>query len=265
MKWNKEINKKIDSETLTTERIYAPHLSLGEKGIMEHLGRYNFALNILKETDIVLDAACGSGYGSDILAIKAKQVTALDFSDHAINYAQKNYPKSNIVFKKVDLNKKIDLADNSIDVIVSFETLEHVLNQDSMLGEFKRVLKPEGKLIISTPDNDIISGGIKSDNPYHVKELSKDQFISLIGKYFSLIELYDQGILTELPFWKRFLKKFRKITFLRKLKQRLMKFLGLEKAVHSHFAAEAFTEITKVSATEKNFYYVLIAVCANKK
>jgi len=265
MKWNKEINKEGDYETLTTERIYAPNPFSGEKGIIEHLDRYNFALNFIKEIDIVLDAACGSGYGSEILATKAKQVIALDFSDHAIKYAQKNHSKKNIIFKKADLNEKIELADNLVDIVISFETLEHILNQDIMLSEFKRVLKPDGKLIISTPDNDIISGGLKSDNPFHVKELNKIQFLLLIENFFSLIELYGQGILTKLPFWKMSLKKFRRITFLRKVKQRLMKLLGLEKAVHSHFAAEAFTEITKIPVDQKNSYYVLIALCSNKK
>lgn len=260
-----ERDKKIDPETLTTERIYAPDPFSKEKGIIEHLDRYNFALGFLKETDVVLDAACGSGYGSSILATKAKQVIALDFSDHAIQYAQKNHLKKNIIFKKADLGKKTELADNSIDMVVCFETLEHILDQDVMLTEFKRVLKPDGKLIISTPDNDIMSGGLESDNPFHLKELSKAQFLSLVGKYFSLVELYGQGILTRLPPWKSFLKKFRRITFLRKTKQRLMKFFGLEKTVHKHFAAEAFTAITKIPVDQENSYYVLIALCTNKK
>lgn len=250
---------------LTTERIYDPDLNSEEKGIREHLGRYDLALGFLKETDVVLDAACGSGYGSDILAGKARKVLGLDFSDHAIQHARKNYPKKNIVFEKADLGKGTGLPDDSVDVIVSFETLEHILGQDEMLAEFKRILKPDGKLIISTPDKDILSGGLESDNPFHLKELDKEEFLSLLGKYFILEELYGQGILTQLPFWKNFLKKFRKITFLRKMKQRLMRFLNLERTIHKHFAAEAFTEITKIPVSGKNSYYVLIALCLNKK
>lgn len=261
MKWD----KKTDPEMLTTERIYDPDSSSEEKGIREHLGRYSFALDFLKETDVVLDAACGSGYGSDILAGKVGRVIALDSSDHAIQYARENYPKKNIVFEKADLGRETGLPDNSVDVVVSFETLEHVLNQNEMLAEFKRVLKPGGKLVISTPDRDILSGGLESDNPFHLKELNKEEFLLLLGKYFTLEELYGQGILTQLPFWKNFLKKFRRITFLRKVKQRLMRFLNLERAVHKHFAAEAFTEITRVPVSGENSYYVLIALCVNKK
>ncbi len=258
-------DKGIDPEMLTTERIYGPDPGSEEKGIREHLGRYHFALGFLKESDVVVDAACGSGYGSDILAEKAGKVIALDSSDHAIQYARENYPKENIVFEKADLGKEVALPDNSVDVVVSFETLEHVLDQDKMLVEFKRILKPSGKLIISTPDRDILSGGLESDNPFHLKELNKKEFLSLIGKHFTLEGLYGQGILTTLPLWKDFLKKFRKVTLLRKTKQHLMKFLNLERAVHKHFAAEAFTEITKVSVSGKNSYYVLVALCLNKK
>lgn len=249
------------------ERIYAPYEELrrDEKGIKEHLDRYNFALKFLTGRETVIDAACGSGYGSEILSFGAKKVIGLEINDYAIKYAKERHFKKNVEFYKADLNQKIDLPDNYSDVIISFETLEHVANQENMFREFKRLLKPGGFLIISTPDKNLISGGLESDNPFHIKELTKIEFINLLRRFFAIKGLFGQTRLTKLPLWKRYLKRFRNISFLRKAKQRLAKGLGFERAFHRHFAAEEYVPIQSVDMESPNQFYVLIALCRNAK
>jgi 2-polyprenyl-3-methyl-5-hydroxy-6-metoxy-1,4-benzoquinol methylase len=266
----KKDNKKSSEEIEFTsgERLYAPYEKLKDDamgGVREHLDRYNFALQFLSGQEVVVDAACGSGYGSEILSKKAKKVVGLEISDHALSYAKKHHWRPNIEFQKADLNQKIELPNAFCNVIVSFETLEHLTNQEMILSEFRRILKPGGMLVISTPDRNLISGGLKSDNPFHLKELTKEEFISLLGKFFVLEEFYGQGEVKELPWWKKIIKSLRTITILRKAKQLVVKKLRLEKVVHKHFAAEEYTPIRKTDPKEPNRFYVMIAICKNDK
>ncbi len=246
------------------ERLYFPYEKIKEDPLgatKEHLDRYQFALGFLKGGEVVLDAACGSGYGSQILAKKAKKVFGVDASDHAVAFAQKTYTENNLSFEVADLNKPLNVPDNSCDVIVSFETLEHVYSQENMLSEFRRVLKPNGLLLISTPDKDLISGGLKSDNPFHIKEVNKKEFLYLLNKFFKVENVYGQTGLIVFPLWKRILRSFRYIAPLRKFKQFAIRKLGLAQMVHRHFAPEKYIPIEKAEMPGPNNFYVLIAVC----
>ncbi|TMD35977.1 MAG: class I SAM-dependent methyltransferase [Chloroflexi bacterium] len=166
-----------------------------------HLGRYRFACSRIGADATVLDAACGSGYGSGILAQHARRVVAVDLSLDALAHARAHYPLPNIEFVRADLSEPIALPDCSCDAIVSFETLEHVRNQRVMLSEFRRILKPGGTLVLSSPDRDIITGKAHEINEFHVAELSKLEFVELIGEYFRLQELYGQ-MRYEVSTWK---------------------------------------------------------------
>ncbi|MBA3986001.1 MAG: class I SAM-dependent methyltransferase, partial [Flavobacteriales bacterium] len=90
----------------------------------------------------------------------------------------------------------IPLEDHSIDVVISFETLEHHDEHEEMMMEVKRVLKPEGVLLISTPDKYFYSDLRSYKNQYHVKELYKPQFINLISKYFSNYQIFTQSYIS---------------------------------------------------------------------
>jgi len=260
--------KQENKEFSMGERLYAPreHLTTDQTGgVMAHLDRYRFVLQFITGKELIIDAACGSGYGSELLAAHAKNVIGLEINDHALTYARKNHQKTNIEFQKSNLNQSIKLPDNCAYIIVSFETLEHLVNQDIMLAEFKRILKPNGLCIISTPDKDLISGGLQSDNPFHAKELTKKEFIALMKRHFVLESLYGQMQTTALPLWKQRIKSLRVFTPLRRVKQFIVKILGLQKFVHKHFAAEQYSPIQRVAITEPNQFYVLIAVCRNVK
>jgi len=152
----------------------------------EHTIRYLFASQFTTSKS-VLDAACGSGYGSAILSKSgATKVVGIDNSSEAIDYCEKNYKKENLEFKKNNC-EKITL-DTTFDVVVSFETIEHLKNQDNFLTEVKRVLKDDGIFIVSTPNTDTYP----SDNPFHYKEFTESEFKLFLGKYFSNITIFYQ-------------------------------------------------------------------------
>lgn len=157
---------------------------------IEHLHRYSFALNYIENCE-VLDIACGEGYGSNLMSKKAKQVYGVDINEDVVCFAKKKYKEGNLTFK-VGSTSNIPLEDNSVDVITSFETIEHHDEHDEMMSELKRVLKPNGIIIISSPDKLYYSDKRNYKNRFHLKELYKEEFYSLVKKYFSNVELLSQ-------------------------------------------------------------------------
>jgi len=157
---------------------------------LEHIHRYLFAVNACKDKR-VLDIASGEGFGSFILAQCAKTVTGVDIDQEAVKNANDIYGSSNLEFLKGSC-QKIPLADATVDVVVSFETLEHIVEHDDFLKEIKRVLCPNGVLIMSTPDTDIYSNGQPTENPYHLKELTLAEYESLIKTYFKNTHMFGQ-------------------------------------------------------------------------
>lgn len=246
----------------TTERIYEFDIVSTEKGVREHLDRYRFALTRLAGSEAVLDAACGSGYGTKMLRSRARRVVGVEVSDHALAYAADHYAGEGIAYQKADLRSLLPFPSDTFDMVVSFETIEHLIEQEALLGEFRRLLRPGGTLLISTPDKNIISGGLPSDNPYHLKELTKGEFLDLLKRFFTIEGVWGQGKVTVLPAWKTALKRLRRISFLRKGKQALIRWLGLEKLVHAHFAAEAYSPLEPLDQSAVNpGYYVIVAAC----
>lgn len=166
----------------------------------EHFHRYTMALGFA-EGKHVLDAACGEGYGSHVLAQKANSVVGVDVSESAINHAQKNYQQANLQFVKSNvLNMKF--KDHSFDLVVSFETLEHLVEHDQLMAEFKRVLKPDGMLLISTPDKKEYSDKTGFDNEYHHKELYQHEFAELINNSFEYSQWYGQKLMFNSSIWR---------------------------------------------------------------
>lgn len=159
--------------------------------MIEHLHRYALVLDLVKGKHI-LDIACGEGYGSNLLADNAASVTAVDISTDTIIKAKKKYKKDNLNFI-VGSADSIPLENDRYDFVISFETLEHLENHEDMFLEIKRVLKPEGILIISTPDKKKYSDDTGYNNPFHVKELYKADFISLIKRHFNYSSLFYQN------------------------------------------------------------------------
>ena len=155
---------------------------------VDHLSRYIFALSLCRGKT-VLDAACGLGYGAAMMANNgAEKVIGVDNSATAIESAAKRYAGQNVSFEVADLEQPLPLAESSFDLIVSFETLEHLEQTQSALDNLARVLSEDGILIISVPgENDA-----QSDNPYHKQHFTKESFLSILRKHFSHVTLYHQ-------------------------------------------------------------------------
>ncbi|RUT42874.1 class I SAM-dependent methyltransferase [Paenibacillus anaericanus] len=160
----------------------------------EHLHRYHSLLE-MSAGKTILDAACGEGFGAALLATKAKSVWGIDISDEAISYAKKNYHRYNLNYKQGSI-EKLEFEDNYFDIVVSFETIEHVdeLVQEQFLKEVARVLKTDGILVISTPDKYLHSDLPNHINPFHVKEFYFNEFEKYLKRNFENIEFFNQTI-----------------------------------------------------------------------
>ena len=159
----------------------------------EHLHRYALALEFV-EGRSVLDIASGEGYGSAILAKRARSVIGVDIDPDAIDHAQTQYRDlANLEFL-VGTCSAIPVADSSIDVVVSFETIEHHDQHEEMMREIKRVLKTDGVLIISSPNRLTYSDEPQYSNPFHVKELYYEELCDLLKRHFQQVYLYGQKL-----------------------------------------------------------------------
>lgn len=181
---------KPPSELPWSGERFVPYIS-GEIA-SEHLHRYALA-QILAPGKRVLDIACGEGYGSRLLAEKATSVIGIDIDAEVIAHAQAKYNLDNLIFRQGNCSL-LPLPDASIDLAISFETLEHHADHDAMLGELRRILVPEGVLLISTPDRYHYSDERHYANPFHIKELYAEEFRQLIHCYFPHTEFYGQRI-----------------------------------------------------------------------
>ena len=135
-----------------------------------HCVRYHMAAQYIRPGDVVLDVACGLGYGSHILYqnSQATSVLGVDASEFGVAYAQNNYGMGDVVlFRLCDAQNLSILPDNSVDFITSFETIEHLSDPATYLVELKRVLRPSGRLMISAP-NDWTNETGKDPNPHHL-------------------------------------------------------------------------------------------------
>jgi SAM-dependent methyltransferase len=158
----------------------------------EHFHRYAVALPIAADKD-VLDIASGEGYGAAFLAMTARSVIGVDIDEASVRHSAARYPAMNLSFR-VGSAAQIPLGDSSIDVITSFETIEHLTEHEQMLREMTRVLRPDGRLIISSPNRLVYSDERGYTNPFHVRELYFHEFRDLLQAYFPEVHIYGQRI-----------------------------------------------------------------------
>jgi len=166
----------------------------------EHWARYAFAAGFARGKR-VLDAASGEGFGSALLAREAREVTGLDVSAQAVAHAQARYGGiANLRYVQGDCTQ-LDLADNSFDLVVSVETLEHVAAQEAMVAGFARVLADDGVFIVSSPDKRTYSDVTGFRNEFHVRELYRDELLALLAAHFPEVRLYGQKLLFQSAIW----------------------------------------------------------------
>ncbi len=159
---------------------------------LEHLHRYVLAARFVAGKD-VLDIASGEGFGSHLLSEAAASVIGVDISPEAVDHAQQKYGSPRLRFQ-VGSATAIPLPDASVDLVVSFETIEHITGHEEMLAEVKRVLRPGGALVMSTPDKAAYSDATGYVNPFHVRELYRDQFHALLSSQFAHVRMHGQRV-----------------------------------------------------------------------
>ena len=158
----------------------------------EHWHRYAWVLPWVAGLD-VLDVASGEGYGTALLAQRAHSVVGVDVDPKSVAHAQQRYPLANGEFRQGDA-LELPLNDQSVDAVVCFETIEHLKDHDGLMAEFKRVLRPQGWLVLSSPDKASYSDQTGFDNPFHLKELYLDELKQLLARHFGAHRLLAQKL-----------------------------------------------------------------------
>ena len=168
---------------------------LHSKYEMEHIERYRFALQFVNNKN-VLDIACGSGYGSFLIAEQgnALKVTGVDLDADAVRYGNFRYAH-HLVNRFVDDATKYSSA-TPFDVTISYETVEHLSDYRLFLKNIDQNLAEDGTFIISTPisKNTTIK---PNHNPYHEIEWSYSDFTKLLQEYFILKDTFIQNAVIE--------------------------------------------------------------------
>jgi len=166
----------------------------------EHLHRYALATEFVKGK-MVLDLACGEGYGSYMLAQHAEHVTGIEIDRKVVAHAKSTYLRNNLDFVEGSITDVPIVGERRFDVIICFEGIEHVEDHGKLLSEVKRLIKRDGLFIVSTPNKAIYTDKTGRNNPFHVKELYFDEFKTLLGNNFSNTCFLGQRCLTGSNIW----------------------------------------------------------------
>jgi SAM-dependent methyltransferase len=163
----------------------------------EHLARYLFAKHFIArfpQPASVLDAGCGSGYGSAELAKTGASVTGADISGEAVAYAREHFGPLGIRFVEAPC-ESLPFEPETFDLITAFEVIEHLERWRELLAEANRVLKPGGLLLVSTPNRDYYteSRGEAGPNPFHVHEFDYPEFQEALNAVFPHVRIWTQN------------------------------------------------------------------------
>lgn len=152
-----------------------------------HYGRYRFAAGFVQGGRVV-DVACGEGYGADLLAAAgAARVVGVDLDEATIRAAAARYRRPGLTFRVADAAATAE-ADAACDLVVSFETIEHVADAAAFVAEIARILRPGGLFVVSTP-NRLVTG---QHNPYHTREFALGELVAMLAPAFEIVGLFGQ-------------------------------------------------------------------------
>lgn len=163
--------------------------------IRQHVARYTWASKYVNGKRI-LDIACGTGYGAEILAIG--RPSTMIGGDVWIA-PDNRFQRGGGVLVNCDA-EHLPFESGSFDLVTSFETIEHVPNDKLMIAEIRRVLAADGSLLLSTPNRRVSSPHLEScfsgapTNPFHLREYSQGELSDLLRPYFDRIETYGQNV-----------------------------------------------------------------------
>jgi SAM-dependent methyltransferase len=179
-----------EQSTATAQRDSAERFDPAEMGggliEAEHRGRYVWAAPWVAGKE-VLDAGCGVGYGTRLLAEHDPvRLVGVDISAEALTHG----PADSAELVQADL-RELPFSADSFDLVVCFEVIEHVEGHDRVLDELRRVLRPGGTLLISSPNRDVYAPG----NPHHVHEFLPEELRAALEQRFDHVGLHGQHVL----------------------------------------------------------------------
>lgn len=150
----------------------------------EHVSRYAFAARWASGAR-VLDLGCGAGYGTAELAGSARSAMGIDLATDAIDHARSTYPLANISFVPASATAT-PFRDGTFDLITAFEVIEHLDNWRELLSEGRRLLRPHGVFLVSTPNKEYYtdSRGASGPNPFHTHEFEFEEFRTVLTEFF---------------------------------------------------------------------------------
>jgi len=220
-----------------------------------HQFAYRFARQFVDGKN-VLDIGCGTGYGSKILAERAKHVLAIDYDRDAIAYCRTHFGGANLEFRQGEVTK-LD-SNDEFDVAVSFQVIEHMRDTDDFVQRMKQVVKHGGIILITTPNVKTLPPRQGEHNPFHFSEMNYEQFTSLLSRHFSNYEILGIG--------------YRTRNWLRSIVQRLPLYrkigLHLKRSSRIKRVAVRAMQATEFAVLEEKIAenaIDLLAVCKNDK
>jgi len=219
----------------------------------EHWARYLFASGYASGKT-VLDVACGSGYGSGLLAETAAQVIGTDIAREAVDYARRHYDSRQTAFLRADC-LSLPFREASFDLVVAFEIIEHIRDAPGFLIELRRVLAPNGLLLVSTPNRLYYTEDRGEVNPFHEKEYSYSEFSELLREAFPhwsiLLENHVTGLLLADPNQAQDLQANRPICYQRDVTE---EHSGLQKREREAYFLIALCSAAPLPAAPPVFY-----------
>lgn len=165
----------------TGERVHPLFVT---NNFINHLRTYQYVSQFTKDAE-VLDVGCGTGYGSSFLGRNAARVVGIDLSKAAINEAFRLHPEGEFIQMDAEV---LHFPDQSFDVIISTENLEHLPHQEKHLRELARVVRKGGTCFIATPNPELSIGTV---NPFHFKENTYSELLDLLSQHFREVEIVE--------------------------------------------------------------------------
>lgn len=163
-----------------------------------HVATYRFAEQYTRGMR-VLDFGCGSGYGSAQIAETAARVVGVDVAEDAVVHAHAHFVRDNLSFERIEPNAALPFADASFDTVLSFQVIEHVSDPELYLSEIRRVLAPNGHLVLATPDRSTRLLPLQRPwNRWHLHEYACDELGRLLAHHFARVEVMGMTATPEL-------------------------------------------------------------------
>lgn len=161
----------------------------------QHVARYEWACTFVANSRVI-DAACGTGYGSQMLArAGAASVLGIDVDEATVESANHGLASDRLSFATADA-VQLPLDDASADLYTSFETIEHVEHDEAFVAEAARVVRPGGRFLCSTPNRAITNPGTTiADQPFncfHTREYMREELDALLQRHFHKVHWRGQ-------------------------------------------------------------------------